>query len=339
MIRHLYLRIYLASLAALVSVVVLCALLWRWIAGRSDGRVLLERMHSDALHLHFDGIAIIIAIATLVALAMYPVARRLTRQLENLSASVARFGSGDLSARADVSGHDEVARLASSFNATADRVSQLLDAHRRLLMNASHELRSPLARIRMALALHEAEPSAALLRSMEQDCSEIDVQIEEILLASKLDSTETTLPDSSIDLSVIVAEESARLGIPFEVTSLDVRGDGRLLRRLTRNLLENALKHGSDASVVLFADTGGNRVMQVGDRGPGIPEAERDRIFEPFYRPERSTETGSGWGLGLSLVRQISDLHGGSIRCLPRPEGGCLFELVLPPPPRTHRSD
>jgi signal transduction histidine kinase len=335
MIRHLYLRIYLASLAALVSVVVLCALLWRWIAGRSDGRVLLERMHSDALHLHFDGIAIIIGIATLVALAMYPVARRLTRQLENLSASVARFGNGDLAARADVAGHDEVARLAGSFNATADHVSRLLEAHRRLLMNASHELRSPLARIRMALALHEAEPNPALLRSMEKDCSEIDEQIEEILLASKLETTDTTLPEGSIDLSVIVAEESARLGIAFDVVSLDVHGDARLLRRLTRNLLENALKHGgTDGTAALFEDSAGNRVMQVGDRGPGIPEAERERIFEPFYRPERSSETGNGWGLGLSLVKQISDLHGGSVRCLPRPGGGCLFELVLPPPSR-----
>jgi len=333
MIRHLYVRIYLVTLAALVSVVVLCALLWRSIAERADGHALLARMHSDALHLHFDGIVIIIGIATLVALAMYPVARRLTRQLESLSATVARFGNGDLDARADVSGNDEVARLASSFNATADHVSRLLDAHRRLLMNASHELRSPLARIRMALALHEAEPDPALLRSMEKDCSEIDEQIEEILLASKLETTDTTLPDGSIDLSVIVAEESARLGIAFDVASLDVRGDSRLLRRLTRNLLENALKHGgSDATAVLFADSDGNRVMQVGDRGPGIPEAERERIFEPFYRPARSSETGNGWGLGLSLVRQISDLHGGRVRCLPRPGGGCLFELVLPPP-------
>ena len=335
MIRHLYLRIYLATLGALASVVALCALLWHSIAGRPDGRLVLSRMHSDSLYLHVDGSAMILAIATLVAVAMYPVVRRLTKQIEALAASMDRFGHGDLQARAVVAGHDEVSQLASSFNAMADRVAQLLGAHGRMLMNASHELRSPLARIRMALALHETDPSPALLRSMEKDCSEIGEQIEEILLASKLETTDTTLPEGSIDLSVIVAEESARLGIAFDVVSLDVRGDARLLRRLTRNLLENALKHGgSDATAVLFADSDGNRVMQVGDRGPGIPEAERERIFEPFYRPARSSETGSGWGLGLSLVRQISDLHGGSIRCLPRPGGGCLFELVLPSPAR-----
>ena len=112
--------------------------------------------------------------------------------------------------------------------------------------------------------------------------------------------------------------KKARGSRPFDTVPAEVRGNARLLRRLIRNLLENALKHGG---------TGGDvrRHRCHGDRGPGIPEAERERIFEPFYRPANTAETGTGWGLGLALVRQIADRHRGSVRCLAR-EGGdaCL---------------
>ena len=136
-----------------------------------------------------------------------------------------------------------------------------------------------------------------------------------------------------MDLAALVAEESSRLDIAFEVVPAEVRGDGRLLRRLIRNLLENALKYGGQGvDAHLGIDDHGQRILQVGDRGPGIVEAERERIFEPFYRPANTAETGSGWGLGLALVRQIADRHHGSVRCLPRVGGGCVFELTLPAP-------
>lgn len=298
-----------------------------------DGRVVVARMHTDSLQVHLGGLALLALIALAVALGTYPVVRRLTRRLETLASDVDRFGGGDLSARTPVSGQDEVSRLAASFNGMADRVASLLEAHSRLLANASHELRSPLARVRLALELYETAPRAGLLQGMRQDCAEIDEQIEEILLASKLDTVATVLPRDPLDLAVLVAEESSRLDIAFEVVPAEVRGDGRLLRRLIRNLLENALKyggHGVDAH--LGVDLHGQRILQVGDRGPGIAEAERERIFEPFYRPANTAETGSGWGLGLALVRQIADRHHGSVRCLPRVGGGCIFELTLPAP-------
>lgn len=332
MIHRLYLRIYLATLAALAAVVVLCALAWQSIQRHPGGRDFLLRMHSDALHLHLDGLGMLALIALAVGIAMYPLARRLTRQIEGLAASVDRFGAGDLAARVRVTGDDEVARLGSSFNAMADRVTDLLDAHRRLLANASHELRSPLTRIQMALALHDSSPNAALLRGIARDCIEIDAHIEEILLASKLDTVGVALQEC-VDLAVIVAEESARLDIAFEVAPAEVRGDTRLLRRAVRNLLENALKHGqTGVDAVVSVDASGRRVVQVRDRGSGIDAAERERIFEPFHRPANTSETGSGWGLGLALVRQISAQHGGVVRCLPRDGGGCVFELALPTP-------
>jgi signal transduction histidine kinase len=298
-----------------------------------DGRKVVARMHSDSLHMHLGGLAMLALIALAVALGTYPVVRRLTRRLEALAASVDRFGQGDLAARVDVGGADELSSLASSFNRMADRVMALLDAHRRMLMNASHELRSPLARVRMALELHESTPREAWLQGMRRDCAEIDDQIEEILLASKLDTVDTVLPEQRVDLEVLLAEESARLGIPFDTVAADVRGDARLLRHLIRNLLENARKHGGgDVAARLVIEGQGTRVLQVSDRGAGIAEAERERIFEPFYRPASAAETGDGWGLGLSLVRQIAGFHHGSIACMPRDGGGCVFELRLPAP-------
>lgn len=329
MIRRLYLRIYLTTLGALAAVVVLLVIAWVIALRQPGGMHMLRQLHSDALHLHLDGLAIIAAIALAVGLAMYPLVRGLTRQIESLAVSMDRFGAGELTTRAEVAGSDEVARLASSFNAMADRVALLLSAHGRMLANASHELRSPLARIRLALELHESSPRAELLQGIRQDCAEIDEQLEEILLASKLETIGLERRED-VDIAVVLAEESARLAIAFDVVPVVVRGDTRLLRRLIRNLLENALKHGeTGVEARVFVDAG-QCILQVADRGPGIPAAERERVFEPFHRPANTRESGSGWGLGLALVRQISEQHGGTVRCLERKGGGCLFELKLP---------
>lgn len=329
MIRRLYLRIYLSTLAALTGVVALCALLWESIAQRPDGQVILSRLHADAMRVQFHGLAIIAVIALAVAVAMYPLVRRLTRRLEALAAGVDRFGRGDLAVRVPIAGGDEVSQLAASFNTMADRVSHLLDAHGRLLANASHELRSPLARIQMALALQETAPRPDLLRAIQRDCAEIEEHVADILLASKLDTVRPPLRET-VDMGALVAEECARLGLPFDVDEVGVTGDTRLLRRLVRNLLENAIKHGGVAVDASVRGTRSTCVLRVNDRGPGIDPAEREHIFEPFHRPASAAETGTGWGLGLALVRQIATLHEGTVHCLDRPQGGCTFELVLP---------
>lgn len=297
-----------------------------------DGRVVVARLRSDALHHHLGGLALTALIALAVALATYPVVRRLTWRLESLATSVDRFGHGDLAARASVAGGDEVSNLAARFNQMADRVATLLDAHSRLLVNASHELRSPLARVRLALELYETAPGTELLQGMRQDCAEMGEQIEEIMLASKLETMTAAAPQDEVNLAALVAEESSRLGVVFEIVPARVMGDQRLLRRLIRNLLENALKHGgAEVDVRLAMADDQSWLLQVRDRGPGLPEAERERIFEPFYRPAKTRETGNGWGLGLALVKQIADYHRGRVQCLPRVGGGCVFELELPP--------
>lgn len=296
-----------------------------------DGRVLLVALQLAPIYYHLHGLAIVAWIALVVGIATYPMARRLTRRLETLAGIVDRFGSGDLAVRAPATGRDEVSALARSFNQMADRVAQLLRAHSRMLGNASHELRSPLARLRLALELHDRTPREAWLAGVRRDCAEIDEQIEEILLASKLETVRTAPPADALDLAALLAEECSRLHIPFEVVPAPMHGDARLLRRMLRNLLDNALKYGgSEVEARLSIAASGERVLQVNDRGPGIAAAERERVFEPFYRPEGARETGSGWGLGLSLVKQIAEHHGGRVECRERDGGGCVFEVSLP---------
>jgi signal transduction histidine kinase len=269
-------------------------------------------------------------LAGVVGVGAYPVARRLTRRLERLRAGVEGLGGGDLSARVPVEGRDEVAGLARSFNRAADRIEALVGAQRALLASASHELRSPLARLRVAVELAAAE-HPELREKAAADIAELDALIEELLLASRLQSVDDVPRTDDVDLLGLAAEEAARADADADVAgeAVTVRGDAKLLRRLVRNLLENARQHGAPP-VVVRVEAAGDRVrLTVCDRGPGVPEAERERIFEPFYRPAGSASTG-GTGLGLSLVRQIARRHGGEVGVRPQDGGGSCFEAWLP---------
>nr|WP_231379605.1 ATP-binding protein [Polaromonas sp. CG_9.11] len=306
-----------------------------------------------------------------VAMGAYPVMRRLTLRLEALQRGVERWGAGDLSARINTEGHDEVAFLARRFNHAAERIETLMDSHKSLLANASHELRSPLARIRMGLELMEQEapalvasrtalpPEGAGLASRRplagataskqkaeilRSITELDQLIDEILLASRLDTKQADAePFETLDLTGLAAEECARVNAelmaelpsgPDADHSLTVQGSPRLLRRLIRNLLENARRY-THGDITLELDQSGAGQQQkarirVHDRGPGVPADQRKRIFEPFYRLPGASEREGGVGLGLALVKSISERHGGTVRCEARPGGGASFIVELP---------
>ncbi len=288
-------------------------------------------------------VALLVAFAFAVALGSYPVVRRLTQRLESLQRGVERLGAGDLQSRVSETGRDEVAFLAQRFNRAADQVQALVQSQKSLLANASHELRSPLARIRMALELMETAPSPQLKAELARNINELDALIEEILLASRLDAMAQTAAASmpqamheSVDLLALAAEEAARMGVLLDGQGAAghgvLHGDARNLGRMLRNLLENAQRHGaSEVSLVLKADASAF-VIEVTDRGPGVPEAERERIFEPFYRSAHASEQHGGVGLGLSLVRSIARQHGGSVQCMARGDGsaGARFVVTLP---------
>ncbi|MDO5288404.1 MAG: ATP-binding protein [Pseudomonadota bacterium] len=281
-----------------------------------------------------------------VMVGVFPVARRLTQRLERLQRGVQRWGEGDLSARVPESGQDEVADLSRRFNAAAERVQSLMDSQaallqsqKSLLANASHELRSPLARIRMALELSGGQPSPAAREEIKRNITELDQLVEEILLASRLDAREADMGTvEPVDLIGLVAEESARVNADFELapgtSEVQVHGVAKLLRRAVRNLLENAVRHGSrmgNAQVrAELAVQDGQAVLHVDDHGPGVPPDQQERIFEPFYRLPGASEREGGVGLGLALVRSIAQRHGGSVGCANRAGGGARFTLRLP---------
>ena len=357
---------------------------------------------------------LLVVVGLAVALGAYPIIRRLTLRLEALQRGVERWGSGDLSTRLQADGRDEVAFLARRFNHAAERIETLMNSHKSLLANASHELRSPLTRIRMGLELmtptlvasrtalppegaelarggpslrsttpapvasRTALPLASgdgaelarggpSLRSSPPDplqgareeisrsINELDQLIDEILLASRLDAKEADAePFETVDLTGLAAEECARvhaelsadlnigakgdantgLGMTANGHSLTVQGSPRLLRRLIRNLLENARRYShGEISLDLSQGRVGTRqmaVVKVHDRGPGVPADQRERIFEPFYRLPGASEREGGVGLGLSLVKSISQRHGGTARCEARPGGGASFVVELP---------
>jgi signal transduction histidine kinase len=282
------------------------------------------------------GVGVVVLLAVLfaaVAVGAFPVVRRLTRRLETLKQGVERFGAGQLAHRIEVGGRDEVAAVASSFNHAAARIEALVRSHQSLLANASHELRSPLARMKMAVSmLDEVAPAQRerLKREIDTNVAELDALVEEVLLASRLDAGQAPLPNDPVDLLGLAAEEGSRVNAGVDGPALVVRGDERLLRRALRNLLENARRYGGSEVSMQLARAGGSAELRVCDRGPGVPEALRARIFEPFYRLPGHAEQAGGVGLGLSLVKQIAERHGGSVRCEAREGGGSCFVLALP---------
>src|SRR5215471_13178338 len=296
-----------------------------WLRGRGgpswafrlpDGRWLVARSPLRPAGPLLGLIFFLAAMAIAIAVFSYPVVRGLTKRIERLQAGVETLGAGNLATRVAVEGRDEVAQLAASFNRAASRIEELVGAHRLLLANASHELRTPLSRIRLALELFERSGEAKYKTGLERDLAELEALIDEILLASRLDATPALQATEDIDLLALAAEECARYDdCTLDGEAASVTGDPRLLRRMIRNLLENAKRHGTPPVRVAVARAGARVTLDVADAGAGVPASERERVFTPFHR---LGQDGKGAGLGLSLVRQIARLHGGDAVVVPR---------------------
>jgi len=282
------------------------------------------------------GPAMLLLAFVVFSIGVYVLVRRLTGRLERLQAGVEKLGSGDLSARVTVEGRDEIAELAIRFNETAKQIEDLVTSQKNMLATTSHELRTPLTRMRMALNLFFEDPQASRKEELERNIEELDRLIDEILLSEKLNDRDAVKRPEEVDLLGLLAEEashySAEVSGEIDTEPAIITGEAHLLRRLIRNLLENAARYGGTAPAEASVSTSGRWVvLQICDSGPGIPEHERERIFEPFYRPSHMAEgEHGGFGLGLSLVRQIAERHGGTVLNLPREGGGSCFEVRLP---------
>jgi HAMP domain-containing protein len=213
----------------------------------ADGRWVVARWKHRRHGLGLLGALLLLASA--LALGAYPIARRITGRLERLQARVDALGAGDLRARVQVEGGDEVAELARSFNSAADRIERLVNAQKNVLAGASHELRSPLTRMRMAIELLPGAERPELRAQLFKDIAELDELIDELLLASRLDALDRPLRTEEVDVLALLAEEAARTGAQVTGTPALMRGDPRLLRRLMRNLLENARRYAEGSAV------------------------------------------------------------------------------------------
>jgi signal transduction histidine kinase len=284
----------------------------------------------------------------LVALFMVPATRGVTRPLEQLTLSIRRFGEGDFSHRVPVHGHDEIAKLAGAMNEMAERLSTLLHTQRELLANVSHELRSPLARIEVALELARDQPNpAGPLGEIESDVGELSRLIDDVLATSRLELRPESARPVRLQIPELLEQArrralaaglaAARLKLDLSEGLPEALADGELCAHALQNLLDNARKHTPETTPIsLGAIREGDRLrLFVHDEGPGLPAEELPRLFEPFYRPDasRTRASGGGAGLGLSLVRRIAELHGGSPTVRSAPGEGTTFSFTVPVAP------
>lgn len=285
----------------------------------------------------FTLLFVMLSVAAAGALAAYPVTALLTRRLEALRADVARWGEDGTPPRLEERGHDEVALLGRTFNQAATRLAgllasqkALLASQKALLANASHELRSPLARLRVAVDMGVGATREATGAEIVRNLAEMDQLVDELLLSSRLDHPESRKDRRErIDLLGLAAEEAVRHDAGVSGEPVEIEGDAVLLRRLVRNLLDNAAKHGRSPIEIEVARDGEAATIVVTDAGLSLAPEQRERIFEPFYRPSGVGESAGGWGLGLALVRQIAERHGGSVTCDASSAGGTRFVVRL----------
>lgn len=337
-----------------------------------EGTLLRIDSGSDTVYYRFretserrrrDGNGLYLALfATLVVLAgSYLFIRRQLAPIRQIQHSVRQISDGDLTQRIDPGGRDDLADLARSIDDMSARIAAMLDAKRQLLLAISHELRSPLARARVAT---ELLPEGRQRDRLETDLAEMSRLIADLTESERLRTPHATLHREPLDLAALVADELAPYGIEPAIvdktidgrsdkdtagiaghdacaTNFSLHADATRLRVLVRNLVGNAFRHGKDANgqadvtVSLTARTDAI-ILAVMDRGPGIPVDQLERVTEPFYRPDAArTRAGGGIGLGLSLARLIAEAHGGTLRLDSDParEPGTRATVTLPRQP------
>jgi signal transduction histidine kinase len=282
---------------------------------------------------------VVVALALLVPIALW--SRAHWQGLQMLSRVADEFGAGKLSARARMKPSDAAYPLAGRINAMAERIQGLLESQKNLLHSVSHELRTPIARLEFALELladRAGDPALSKrVEAMHGDLAELNELVNELLSMSKLDNA--TEPQRALfDVEPVLREcadglhpRPATLHVELGARLGAVDGDRRLLARAVGNLLRNAQKYAAHTVALSARRDGGLLEIVVDDDGPGIPDEERERIFEPFYRLDRSRDRATGgFGLGLSIARKAVALHGGVLAVQRSPLGGARFVISLP---------
>lgn len=306
-----------------------------WVSFRIDGdeywvfmpRSRLER--ADPLRWAGWG-ALVLALALLGA---YLIVARINRPLRELTDAAAEIGRGRTPPPVGETGPSEIRTLAGAFNRMAADLKRLDEERALLLAGVSHDLRTPLSRIRLGLEMLDGKGDAALRAGLVQDVEDIDAAIGQFLDFARLAAGEAAVPEGDLNAIVReVCESYARAGKAVS-TRLETLPPLALrpfaVQRLIANLVDNALRHGGPAVEVVTRPEGGRAVIEVLDRGPGIPSRESERMLQPFTRLD-AARSGAGTGLGLAIVDRIARLHGGSVQLLAREGGDTRARVELP---------
>lgn len=267
----------------------------------------------------------------------------LKRKIRRLEETTLAFATGDLDARAPVTGAWRLGSLNDNFNTMATRIQRLVQSHKQLTNAVAHELRSPIFRLRFRLDVlagaANPETRVRALAGTGEDLDELDDLVDELLTHARLERINTELALHETDLVPWLAEQHRRLTTTTHVnigwyaqsSRCPVRLDEKLLARALDNLVRNALTHGRQRVTLELELADGYCLLHVDDDGPGVPAADRERIFDPFVRLDDSrTRSTGGHGLGLSIVREAVRLHQGQISVADSPLGGARFTVRLP---------
>jgi two-component system osmolarity sensor histidine kinase EnvZ len=283
-------------------------------------------------------LALLLVLAATIALTLITaiiLARRITRPLERLSQAARHVGLGNIPETLPESGPEELAGLARAFNLMALQVRELLANRTTLLAGISHDLRTPLARMRLAVEMLPGDADPKLIARLQHDLEEMNRLIGEFIELSRGLEKETPQATDLSQLLRELAHDASQGGemVECRATASCLRPLGPMaLRRIVANLLGNAVRYGAGQPVTIALTCDEEAaVIRVLDRGPGIPPEQAENVFRPFYRLEasRSTTTG-GSGLGLAIARQLADANGWKIELLPREGGGTEARLTLP---------
>jgi len=278
-----------------------------------------------------------------VGVAGWLLAGQALRPVERIRSRVQGIGATDLSQRVPVPAtQDEIARLATTMNQMLDRLEAGQATQRRFVSDASHELRSPLATLAAALEVVEADTTGQAWRELNQvmgaETERMRRLVEDLLLLARADDAGLRMQHTDVDLDDLVAAEIQRLrssapdiAVTGDVHPVRVAGDPARLSQLLRNLVDNAARAANTTVRLTAGDKNGSAVITVEDDGDGIPEAERDRVFERFVRLDTSRARASGGsGLGLSIVLEITKAHHGTITLTPSATGGTIATVAIP---------
>jgi two-component system sensor histidine kinase RstB len=277
--------------------------------------------------------------------AAYFIIHPLEKKIKNVEGAARRIGGGDLGARAEVFGRDEVSQLAHAFNSMAEHIQRLIDSQRELTRAVSHELRTPVARIRFGMEMmadtDDVDSRFEQLGQLDGDITELNKLIDEILTYAKLEQGIPVLDFEMVDLGQLlqkVAKETTALGVKPKITvALPpevalAEAEHRYLHRVLQNLAGNAARYARSEMRLSAGIYDNCAYIAVEDDGAGIPEKDRERVFQPFTRLDDSrTRASGGYGLGLSIVSRIAFWFGGQIKVEESPVlGGAKFVMTWP---------